>query len=81
GPENGYVTLDGRRITINAGIHEMSGYSAHADQADLLRFIRRIHSGPREVRIVHGEPEPREVFAAKVRELCPEAEVISAEGR
>ncbi len=76
GPEHGYVVLDGDRVPIQAGIHEISGYSAHADQADLLRFIRRIHTGPREIRIVHGESDVQAVFAEKVRELCPDATVL-----
>jgi len=80
GPEHGYVVLDGERITINAGIHVISGYSAHADQGDLLRFIRRIHHQPKQIRIVHGDPEAKGVFAAKVREICPQAEVLIPEG-
>lgn len=76
GPDHGYVVLDGERITINAGIHVMTGYSAHADQGDLLRFIRRIHKQPRQIRIVHGEAEAKVAFAEKVRALCPNAEVV-----
>ena len=76
GPEHGYVVLDGERITINAGIHVMSGYSAHADQGNLLRFIKGIRKGPRQIRIVHGEAEAKAVFAAKVRDIRPEAEVV-----
>ena len=76
GPDGGYVMLDGQRVAIRAGIHEVSGYSAHADQADLLRFIRRIRKKPREIRIVHGEPDVKRVFAEKVREVCPEAEIV-----
>lgn len=80
GPEHGYVRLDGERITINAGIHVMSGYSAHADQGDLLRFIRRIYRKPKQIRIVHGEAEAKAVFARKVREVCPDAEVVVPQG-
>ena len=79
GAEHGYVVLDGERVAINAGIHVMSGYSAHADQGDLLRFIRRIHTKPKEIRIVHGDPEVKAVFADKVREICPQATVLIPE--
>ena len=76
GPGGGYVMLDRERVPIKAAIHEMSGYSAHADQADLLRFVKRIRSKPREIRVVHGESEAKRVFAERLREVCPEAEVL-----
>jgi len=76
GPEQGYVILDGERVQINAGIHTISGYSAHAGQDDLLRFIRRIYKKPREIRIVHGDADAKTVFAEKVREICPDADVL-----
>lgn len=64
GPRGGYVELDGERITISAGIHTLSGYSAHADQADLTRFITRMRHLPSEVRLIHGEDEVRAALAA-----------------
>jgi metallo-beta-lactamase family protein len=63
GPRGGYVELDGERIDIRAGVHSMSGYSAHADQADLTRFVTRMRHLPGEVRLVHGEDEVRAAFA------------------
>jgi Cft2 family RNA processing exonuclease len=42
GPKGGYVDLDGQRYPIRAGIHTLGGYSAHADQKDLLNFIGRM---------------------------------------
>lgn len=49
------VELDGQRYRIRARVHRISGYSAHADQRDLLRFIGRMRALPGEVRLVHGE--------------------------
>jgi Cft2 family RNA processing exonuclease len=40
------VDLDGQRIDIRAGIHTLGGFSAHADQKDLLNFIGRMHTLP-----------------------------------
>ena len=51
----GWVSLDGERYTIEAAIHEISGYSAHADQAGLVAFVRDIPRLPDEVRLVHGD--------------------------
>lgn len=64
GPSGGYVTLDDERITIRAGIHTISGYSAHADRNDLTRFITGMRHLPSEVRLIHGERDARESLAA-----------------
>ena len=63
GPRGGYVDLDDERIEIRAGVHSMSGYSAHADQEDLTRFVTRMRHLPGEVRLVHGEDDVRAAFA------------------
>lgn len=60
----GHVELDGETCAIRAGVDTISGYSAHADQGDLLRFVRGIRKGPEEVRLVHGEPAARAALAA-----------------
>jgi len=52
GPRQGYVNIDGQKINIKAGIYSLSGYSAHADQNDLLKFIKRMWSKPKEIRLV-----------------------------
>ncbi len=36
------VWIEGTEVEVNAHIHTMSGYSAHADKADLLRFIKSL---------------------------------------
>lgn len=66
GPGGGYVDLDGERITIRAGIHSLSGYSAHADQNDLVRFVTRMGQLPSEVRLIHGDTEARQALAERI---------------
>ena len=56
---NGYVTINGKRIEINAGIHEASGYSAHADKLNLIRWVKRIREKPSRIFLVHGEAEAK----------------------
>lgn len=62
------VMIDGQEIEINAQRHTMSGYSAHADQADLLAFIRGIESPIQELHLIHGEPETKQQFMNKLGE-------------
>ncbi|BBM65843.1 MBL fold hydrolase [Vibrio alfacsensis] len=49
------ISIGEQRVQVNAQIHTMSGYSAHADQADLLRFIADIPTKPKVVHLIHGE--------------------------
>ncbi len=60
----GYAVLDGERKTIRAGVHTLSGYSAHADQQGLVDWIESMPEKPRAVKLVHGEPRARAALAA-----------------
>lgn len=60
GPRGGYVELDGERYEIKAGIHSLGGYSAHADQQGLVRFITGMRKWPGEIRLIHGEAGAKE---------------------
>ena len=64
-----WVRLDGQQFDIKAGVHTLSGYSAHADQADLLRFVQGMQERPKAIRLVHGEPPAKAALAAKLSEL------------
>ncbi|UYV18060.1 MBL fold metallo-hydrolase [Halomonas qaidamensis] len=55
GPQGGWVEIDGQRIDIKAGVTTISGYSAHADQKDLLNFVKRMRRWPHTIRLVHGD--------------------------
>ena len=72
GPRGGYVELDGERVDIRAGIHTLSGYSAHADRDDLTRFVTRMRHLPEEVRLVHGEDAVRAAFARHLQQVTGE---------
>jgi metallo-beta-lactamase family protein len=67
GPRGGYVEIDGKRYEIRAGVHTISGYSAHADQKDLINFIGRMRRKPQQVRLVHGDEEAKQTLAVELR--------------
>lgn len=64
-----WVRLDGKPYTVRAKTHTLTGYSAHADQADLLKFVQGIPVKPRQIRLVHGEEQAKQVLAQKLTEL------------
>ena len=63
-----WVRLDGRKYPVEAKIHRLHGYSAHADQADLMRFVEEMKGPPGEIRLVHGEYQPKRTLAEKLSE-------------
>lgn len=63
------VEIDGEEIEVKAQVHTMSGYSAHADKHDLLRFINGIADKPKQVHLIHGEPETQDKFARELHDL------------
>lgn len=76
GPRGGWVELDGQRYDIRAQVHTVGGYSAHAGQEDLLRFVEGIPQPPSEIRIVHGDEGAKRALQGKLRESLPEAAVV-----
>lgn len=79
GPRGGWVELDGERYDIHAQVHQVGGYSAHAGQSDLLRFVEGIPEAPKEIRVVHGDHDAKQALQAKLTELMPATEVIVPE--
>lgn len=76
GPRGGYVILDGQKVDIAAEVHTLSGYSAHADRSDLIRFVKRIYRKPREIRIVHGDDEAKASLKHALKQAVPDANIL-----
>jgi len=62
------VRIHGQEFPVNAQIHTLNGFSAHADQNDLLYWLRSFGHSPREVFITHGDNKNRTIFEHKVQE-------------
>lgn len=69
GPQGGWVEIDGERIDIKAGITTLSGYSAHADQKDLLNFVKRMRRWPSKIHLVHGETHARQALKTQLKAM------------
>ncbi len=68
GSKGGYVDLDGQRYPIRAKVHTLGGYSAHADQRDLVNFIGRMRVKPKQVILVHGDERAKAALAGVLRQ-------------
>lgn len=66
GPSGGFVELEGERCMIHAGVSTLGGYSAHADQKDLLQFVSGMSQWPAQIRLIHGEEPARKALAKEL---------------
>jgi predicted metal-dependent RNase len=61
------LEIEGKKIDINARVQRFE-FSAHADQAGLMRILSQIQ-GVQRVIVVHGEKEKAYAFSKRVKEL------------
>ncbi len=62
------VTLFGEEIQVNAEIHNLEGFSGHADQNGLFAWLAHFQQKPKEIFLVHGEEDSKKDFAKLVNE-------------
>ncbi|MGI6119973.1 MAG: MBL fold metallo-hydrolase [Desulfosporosinus sp.] len=70
------VTIHGEKITVNAQITQIEGFSAHADQAALLQWLSLIGKHLERLILVHGELEAQTIFSTKFQEKFGKTPVI-----
>ena len=70
--KHGYVEMDGQKYSINAGVYSLNGYSAHADQATLIKFVKRMRIKPKEIRLIHGDEQAKSQLKEQLQLLFPE---------
>ncbi|MHB8917673.1 MAG: MBL fold metallo-hydrolase RNA specificity domain-containing protein [Desulfocucumaceae bacterium] len=63
-----FIRIHGEDVKVRADIRRIDGYSAHADQKDLLDWLGGFTPGPGNVFLVHGEPEAAGTLAGLIKE-------------
>lgn len=61
------VTLFGEKIKVNAHIHNLEGFSGHADKNGLLVWLGGFQKEPKHIFLVHGEQDAKEAFAETIK--------------
>ncbi len=56
------LRVAGEEVVVNATIHTLGGFSAHAGQQQLLDWIGAFHHPKPHTYLVHGEPEAKKVL-------------------
>ena len=62
------VSIMGETIKVQAQIHNLEGFSGHADQNGLLDWISGFQVAPKQVFLVHGEEESKRVLGKLIED-------------
>lgn len=62
------VSIYGERVSVRAKVHTLNGFSAHAGQSDLLKWLSSLVRVKPEVILTHGEDGPRKRLSHCIRE-------------
>lgn len=75
------VSIFGEKIHVNAEIHNLEGFSGHADRDGLLEWLYAFKTPPKKIFLVHGEENSKKGFADTVKQTlgydCTVVEDIS----
>ncbi len=61
------VTIHGDQLVVKADIQAIESYSAHADQAGLLSWVKCFRKKPQTIFLVHGEETAQEALAQMIQ--------------
>jgi metallo-beta-lactamase family protein len=62
------VRIFGRDVPVQAAVERLDALSAHADRAEILRWLEGFTRPPRQTYLVHGEPAAAEGLAEAIRQ-------------
>jgi metallo-beta-lactamase family protein len=61
------IKIHGEQVPVHAAVRFVDGFSAHADEPELLRWLSGFTRPPGRVFLVHGEPDSAAALAAAIR--------------
>jgi metallo-beta-lactamase family protein len=65
---DGYVYINGSKVKIKATVHKLTGYSAHADQKDLVDWVNSMSEKPGKIKLVHGDNHARHALSEVLKD-------------
>ncbi|MBW2109493.1 MAG: MBL fold metallo-hydrolase [Deltaproteobacteria bacterium] len=74
------VKIFGEQVAVNAKVHTIGGFSAHADRDGLLKWLDHFDPKPAAVVIIHGEARSASAFAGHVRDRLGLDSIVPAMG-
>lgn len=60
------VKIHGGMVPVAARVVRIDSMSAHADQAEIVRWLKTFRAPPRQIYLVHGEPSAQDTLKAHI---------------
>lgn len=74
------LRIHGQDVPVRATVESLDGLSAHADRDEILRWLAGFEQPPRQVHVVHGEPEAARSLAEAVQARFSWNVTVAADG-
>ncbi|TCS60148.1 MBL fold metallo-hydrolase RNA specificity domain-containing protein [Varunaivibrio sulfuroxidans] len=75
------VKIHGRQIPIQAEVHNLQMLSAHADQEEIMDWLKTSPAAPKMTYVNHGNPEASETLRARIQKDLGWACAVGESGR
>jgi metallo-beta-lactamase family protein len=62
------VKIHGEYVPVRARVSHLEGFSGHADRAEMIDWLRTLPKAPRQVCVVHGEPDASDALRLRIRD-------------
>ncbi len=60
------VHIFGEQVEVKAEIRKLNSFSGHADQGEILDWLRTVPKPPKKIFLTHGEDDARKVLKQKI---------------
>jgi metallo-beta-lactamase family protein len=61
------VKIHGEQVPVRASVHQLEGFSGHADSGELLAWLGHLKKPPQQTFVVHGEPDAADTLRAHIQ--------------
>jgi metallo-beta-lactamase family protein len=72
------VRIFGQKYKVKARVKQINGFSAHADRHEMLNWLLKFKTPPKQVFLVHGEPQSAQAFSRFITEKTGWKTVVPA---
>lgn len=63
-----FVKMHGTYVPVKARVVQLGMFSAHADQDELIGWLKALPRSPRRLFVIHGEPEAADALRVRARD-------------
>ena len=62
------IKIHGGMVPVAAQVQRIDSMSAHADQSEIVRWLRTFRTPPKQTFLVHGEPQAQDTLKAHLEQ-------------